>query len=107
MVVSSGGIRWRAADEGVSLFTRWPAARAQAAALVAPVHRASVAQPGDLPDGVHAHGGRALSPCGADGPERRGRRAVAALRRRHRARPALPEGRRAALYSALERAVPL
>src|SRR3954469_3852238 len=107
MVDLSGEIRWRAADEGVSLFTRWSAGGDEATAVVASVRRAPSAEPGDLPDGLHAHGCRALPPCGADGPERRGRRAVEALRRRHRARSALSEGRRAALHSALERAVPL
>src|SRR6266481_3851561 len=93
MVVLSGGIRWRAADEGISLFTRWGATPGQNTTEMAAVRRASFAQLGDLLDGRNARGHRALPPHGADGSERRGRSAVETLRRRHRARSAISEGR--------------
>src|ERR1700680_563981 len=107
MVVSSGGIRWRAADEGVSLFPRGGAPPVPDPAQMAAVRRAPSAEPGDLLDGRDARGHRAVPPHGPDGSERRDWSPVETFRRRHRARSPFSEGRGAPLHLALERAVPL
>src|SRR5215831_1763364 len=91
-VVSSGNNRWRKVDESVSLLTGWQSAADDEALPMAAICRASASERRNQSNGRDARGHRALSARGGDGAERRGRRAVEALRRRHGARSAPAQG---------------